>query len=308
LALKQSYLQSKNQTVSSPLLIEKQVSIVLKREDLLHPFISGNKYRKLKYNIEEAQNKRCKTLLTFGGAFSNHIAATAFAAKEKGLRSIGVIRGDELIDTWQENTTLQKANENGMIFKFVSRTEYRKKEQLEFIERLKNEFGEFYLVPEGGTNSLAITGCEEILTNNDKKFDVICSSVGTGGTVTGLINSSFPNQKVIGFSALKGDFLKKDIHKMAKNDRWNLISDYHFGGYAKVTKELVDFINDFKRQTTIPLDPIYTGKMMFGLFDMVKHDTFVTGTKILAIHTGGLQGIAGMNSVLKKKNLPLLEI
>ena len=301
-------MQSKNQTISIPLLKEKQVTIVLKREDLLHPYISGNKYRKLKYNLEEAQNEKFKTLLTFGGAFSNHIAATAFAAKEKELHSIGIIRGNELMDTWQENVTLRKANENGMVFKFVSRTDYRRKNQLEYIEELKKEYGEFYLVPEGGTNSLAVTGCEEILTYEDKEFDIICSSVGTGGTLMGLINSSFPNQRVLGFPALKGDFLKKDIKKMTKNDRWNLISDYHFGGYAKVSKELVDFINEFKRQTNIPLDPIYTGKMMFGLFDRVKHDTFVPGTKILAIHTGGLQGIVGMNSVLKKKNLPLLDI
>ncbi|TDT43621.1 1-aminocyclopropane-1-carboxylate deaminase [Maribacter spongiicola] len=301
-------MQSINQLVEHPLLTEKQVTLVLKREDLLHPFISGNKYRKLKYNLLAAEAENQNTVLTFGGAYSNHIAATAYAAKEKGFCSIGVIRGEELENSWQTNTTLKKAYDDGMRFKFISRSDYRKKESLEFIETLRNEFGEFYLVPEGGTNSLAIKGCEEIITEDDVEFDVICSSVGTGGTVSGLINASFPHQNVFGFSALKGDFLKIEIEKMVHNNRWQLLTDYHFGGYAKTSEELIVFINEFKEQTGIPLDPIYTGKMIFGLFDMLKRDTFAPRTKILAIHTGGLQGIAGMNSVLKKKNLPLLHI
>lgn len=301
-------MQSKNQIIQLPLLSEKQVILVLKREDLLHPFISGNKYRKLKYNLLEAAKNGNHTILTFGGAFSNHIAATAFAAKEKGFNSIGVIRGDELEDSWYQNRTLRKAHEDGMIFKFVSRNDYRRKEEVAFITDLAKEFGEFYLVPEGGTNNLAIKGCEEIVTPKDKDFDFICASVGTGGTLSGLINSSFSNQKVLGFSSLKGNFLRDDIKLMAKNERWNLNSDYHFGGYAKISQELICFINDFKEQTKIRLDPVYTGKMMFGLLDLVKRDTFAIGTKILAIHTGGIQGIVGMNSVLKKKNIPLLDL
>ena len=301
-------MQSINQLVEHPLLSEKQVTLVLKREDLLHPFISGNKYRKLKYNLLAAKAEDQNTLLTFGGAYSNHIAATAYAAKEKGFRAIGVVRGEELENSWQSNSTLSRAYEDGMRFKFISRNDYRKKEDLEFIEQLRKEFGEFYLVPEGGTNSLAIKGCEEILTHNDKEFNIVCTSAGTGGTASGLINASFSHQIVLGFSALKGDFLKNDIQKLASNNRWDLNTDYHFGGYAKISEDLINFINDFKEKTKIPLDPIYTGKMMFGLFDMIKLDIFVPNTKILAIHTGGLQGIAGMNSVLKKKNLPLLNI
>ena len=301
-------MQSKNQLVTLPLLTEKQITLVLKREDLLHPFISGNKYRKLKYNLLEAEKKNHNTILTFGGAFSNHIAATAYASKEKGFNSIGVIRGDEIKESWQTNPTLLKAHEDGMIFKFVSRQDYRLKEDVSFLSQLTKEFGKYYLVPEGGTNNLAVKGCEEIITKEDAEFDVICSSVGTGGTVSGLINASFPHQKVLGFSSLKGDFLKDVIKEMVNNERWNLISEYHFGGYAKVLPELIHFINDFKEQTNIPLDPIYTGKMMFGLLDMVKRNIFTAGTKILAIHTGGIQGIAGMNSLLKKKNLPLFNI
>jgi 1-aminocyclopropane-1-carboxylate deaminase len=301
-------LQSKNQPVQLSLLRHKQVSLSIKREDLLHPFISGNKYRKLKYNLLEAKKMGYLTILTFGGAYSNHIAATAFAANEKGFKSIGVIRGDELKDTWHQNPTLQRAHEQGMVFKFVNRETYRKKEEPLSLLALRNEFGDFYLLPEGGTNRLAIKGCEEIITKEDEQFDFVCTCVGTGGTVSGLVNSSFGHQEVLGFSALKGDFLRDDIRKMTKNERWKLISNYHFGGYGKITQELVEFINNFREQTNVPLDPIYTGKMLFGLLDMVKHDTFARGTKILAIHTGGLQGIHGMNSVLKKKNLPLLDI
>ncbi|MEH6620881.1 1-aminocyclopropane-1-carboxylate deaminase/D-cysteine desulfhydrase [Maribacter arcticus] len=301
-------MQIENQLLQLPLFAEKQVTLAIKREDLLHPFISGNKYRKLKYNLLEANKMGCHTILTFGGAFSNHIAATAYSAKEKGFNSIGIIRGEELRESWRENTTLLKAHEDGMIFKFVSRGDYRKKEETSFLSDLKKEFGDFYLVPEGGTNELAVKGCQEILVSGDEKFDFICTSVGTGGTVAGLINSSFPHQKVLGFSSLKGDFLIENIEKITNNSRWELVSGYHFGGYAKISQELIHFINDFKEQNHIPLDPIYTGKMMFGLFDMVLRDTFAKGTKILIIHTGGLQGIAGMNSVLKKKNLSLLDI
>lgn len=301
-------MQSINQLIEHPLLVEKQVTLVLKREDLLHPFISGNKYRKLKYNLWAAKAENQHTILTFGGAYSNHIAATAYAAKEKGFKAIGVIRGEELENSWQTNNTLKKAYDDGMRFKFISRSDYREKESVEFIEALRKEYGNFYLVPEGGTNSLAIKGCEEIITKEDKEFDVVCSSVGTGGTVAGLIKSSFVHQKVFGFSALKGDFLRNEIEQLVDNERWQLVTNYHFGGYAKTSKELIEFINLFKDITSISLDPIYTGKMIFGLFDMIKHDTFAVGTKIMAIHTGGLQGIAGMNSVLKKKNLPLLNI
>lgn len=301
-------MHSINQLVELPLFAEKNVTVVLKREDLLHPFISGNKFRKLKYNILAAQAEGKNTLLTFGGAFSNHIAATAYAAREKGFNAIGIIRGQELEHTWRHNATLHKAHEDGMQFKFISREEYRQKEDSKFIDLLRSEFGDFYLVPEGGTNSLAIQGCEEILTKEDELFNCVCTSVGTGGTVSGLINASFAKQQIIGFSALKGAFLKSEIEKLVQKDNWQINNDFHFGGYAKITEELVRFINEFKAKTQIPLDPVYTGKMMFGLCQMLQHDTFVPGSKILAIHTGGLQGITGMNSILKKKNLPLLHI
>ena len=284
------------------------LELYIKRDDLIHSEISGNKYRKLKYNIIEAQKLGFETLLTFGGAFSNHIAATASVGKEFGFKTIGIIRGEELYDKVEANPTLKFAKTCGMQFKFVSRSDYREKTTESFINNLKGEFGEFYHVPEGGTNTLAIRGCEEILSETDKEFDFICSSVGTGGTISGLINCSKHSQQVLGFPALKGDFLKNEIVKFAHQSNWQLVTNYHFDGYAKVAKELIDFINKFKEDTNIPLDPVYTGKMMFGIFDLIDKGFFPIGSKILAIHTGGLQGIEGMNTVLKKKELPILSI
>ena len=288
------------------------VSLSIKREDQIHPFISGNKYRKLKYNLIKADEQNKKTLLTFGGAFSNHISTVAFVGKEFGFKTIGVIRGDELghdLDkTLKQNSTLQTAHKHGMQFKFVTRSDYRLKNTLEFIKELKEKFGDFYLIPEGGTNELAVKGCEEILKPRDNEFDIICTSIGTGGTIAGIINSTKSHQKTLGFPALKGDFLEKEINKYTiQNKNWSLSTDYHFGGYGKVNSELITFINNFKKETNIPLDPIYTGKMMFGILDLIKKEYFKKGTKVLAIHTGGLQGVDGINSRLQKKNLPLVK-
>lgn len=289
------------------LILNTNIQVVIRRDDLIHPIISGNKYRKLKYNIEAAKLSGTSKLLTFGGAFSNHIAATAFAGNEFGLETIGIIRGEELAMQKELNPTLEFAQSCGMNLKFVSRELYKNKLDAEFLGELTSEFGTFYLLPEGGTNDLAVKGCEEILTDQDDAFDIICCCVGTGGTISGLINSSFQHQKVLGFPALKGDFLRRDIRKFVNRNNWELISDYHFGGYAKIKPELITFINEFKRQYNIPLDPIYTGKMVFGIFDLIEKDYFPSGTKILVIHSGGLQGIKGMNLKLEKKGWPLIE-
>ena len=300
-----------NQQVILKGLEQYDVSLYMKREDQIHPFISGNKYRKLKYNVLKADEQNKQTLLTFGGAYSNHISAVAFAGKEFGFNTIGIIRGDELGNdlekTVDQNITLRLAYDHGMEFKFISRSDYRLKHTDEFIEDLRKEFGDFYLVPEGGTNELAVKGCEEILKEEDKIFDFICCAIGTGGTIAGLINTENDSQKVLGFPALKGDFLIKEIEKYTKAGKdWSLISDYHFGGFGKISEELITFINKFKEETGIPLDPIYTGKMMYGIVDLIKKGTFKKGTKILAIHTGGLQGIDGMNDRLRRKNLELI--
>ena len=291
---------------------ENGISLYMKREDLLHPEVSGNKFRKLKYNLREAISRGQNAVLTFGGAYSNHISATAAAGQIYNLKTIGVIRGEELgqnlEQTLKKNPTLAFADSYGMQLEFISRSEYREKDSAEMEARLRKKFGEFYLVPEGGTNALAIKGCEEILGEQDDVFDVICCSVGTGGTISGIINSATEKQRVLGFPALKGDFLISEIESLVKKNSWDLAIDYHFGGYAKVNSELIEFINNFSTQYGIPLDPVYTGKMMYGIFDLMQKRTFPENTRILAVHTGGLQGISGMNRVLKNKGLPQINV
>lgn len=275
---------------------KRNITIAIKREDLIHPFVSGNKWRKLNYNLEEASRLGHNTLLTFGGAYSNHIYATAAAAKEGGFKSIGIIRGDELVDK-PLNKTLSFVKECGMELHFVDRETYRGKSDKLFIRQLNDKHGDFYLIPEGGTNNLAIKGCEEILNEETDKYDVIVTAVGTGGTISGIIAASESHQKVFGISSLKGDFLKNEVSLLLENYwkpkiNWSINSDYHFGGYAKTTPELMSFIKNFEEEQSIPLDQVYTGKMMYAIFDLIKKNFFPSGAKILAIHTGGLQGKA----------------
>ena len=286
----------------------RKIELWIKREDLIHPFVSGNKFRKLKYNLTQAKTENKTTILTFGGAFSNHIAAVAFAGQENGFATIGVIRGDELASKTEKNPTLKFAEEHGMKLDFIPREAYRNKNEIAFLNMLEEKHGDFYLIPEGGTNDLAIKGCEEILNVEDGKFNYICTCVGTSGTISGIINSILPHQKVLGFPALKGDFLQDEIRKFAKNNNWELILDYHFGGYAKVDEDLIAFINSFYQKYKIPLDPIYTSKMVFGVTDLINKNYFPENSKILMVHTGGLQAIAGMNLKLKNKNLKTIEI
>ena len=287
-------------------LEHQDIELFIKPEYLIHKHISGNKYRKLKYNLQEAKASGQKILLTFGGAYSNHIAAAAAAGNENNFKTIGVIRGEELQERIPENPTLRFAQSQGMQLHFISRELYREKSSQDFIKLLKEWFGEFYLLPEGGTNILAVKGCEEILTQQDEDFNYICCPVGTGGTISGLINASKQYQTILGFPALKGDFLNQEIAQWTSKDNWELITDYHFGGYAKINTELITFINWFKITYHIPLDPVYTGKMLFGIFELLKSGFFKPGDKILAIHTGGLQGIQGMNLKLSRKKMPLI--
>ena len=291
-------MKIETEEISIPLLIEKEVRLFIKRIDKVHPFVSGNKWFKLKYNLIEAQMQDLDTLLTFGGAFSNHISATAYAAKEKGFKSIGIIRGEEHLPL---NPTLHFAKQNGMELHYLSRSDYRKKTNPEFLELLKAQFGCFYLIPEGGTNKLATQGTAEILEANDTQ-DYICCAVGTGGTIAGIINASNDKQTVIGFPAIKGiDALGKDIESWTNKQSWKLINNYAYGGYAKVNEKLVQFINEFNTEHDIPLDAVYTGKMMLGILDLVAKDYFPKGSTILAIHTGGLQGNKGMSERLMIK-------
>ena len=284
----------------------QDLKLSILREDLIHPEISGNKFRKLKYNLLEAKKLGYNQLLTFGGAFSNHIAATAAAGKLHGFKTIGLIRGEELKDKIDTNSTLRFAKNCGMELHFISREAYREKNNSLFIEDLKNKFPSTYVVPEGGTNDLAINGCKEILFDQCDEFNFIASAIGTGGTIAGLIEASKPHQHLLGFPSLKGDFLQKEVENLTKKRNFTIFNEYHFGGYGKVNEELINFVNYFKKTTQIQLDPIYMGKMVFGVLQLIKNHYFSDSSKILMIHTGGLQGIEGMNEKLKSKNKTII--
>ncbi|MCC9136371.1 1-aminocyclopropane-1-carboxylate deaminase/D-cysteine desulfhydrase [Pontibacter silvestris] len=290
------------QQLQSHLLQEKQVELWIKRDDLLYPHISGNKWRKLKYNIQEAKEQQKATILTFGGAYSNHIAAVAAAGKEFSFSTIGIIRGEEHLPL---NPTLHFATSCGMQLQYISREKYRQKQEPHFLEKLSEQFNQPYMLPEGGTNSLAVKGCTEIVQNVSVDYDYICCASGTGGTIAGIIAGLDGAKQVLGFPALKGgEFLQSEIaqHIHTYNGKhytnWQLITNYHFGGYAKVKPELLGFIKAFQEEHQIPLEPIYTGKMMFGIFDLIRQGYFPKNSRIVAVHTGGLQGNAGFNERL----------
>ena len=285
--------------------IESKVRLFIKREDLTHPEISGNKYWKMFYNVKKYLEKEVseRKIITFGGAFSNHIAAAAALGNEFGIKTLGIIRGNELEDSWQENPTLFSAHQNGMSFRFVTRETYRYKERL--MAELQEEFPESLVVPEGGTNENAVEGIQYMLTDETKDFDYICSAVGTGGTVSGLSKFAQPHQKIIGFKAVKDNSLENRIKNLSKKDNFTLV-DASDGGFGKITDENVRFINEFYQYFGIVLEPVYTGKMLRKIFEMIADDYFPANSKILAFHTGGLQGIVGANEMLKKKNRNLI--
>lgn len=288
------------QQIEDPVLDRFKIRLSVKREDLLHPHISGNKWRKLKYNLLAAREAGADTLLTFGGAYSNHIAALAAAGKEWGFRTIGIIRGEEHPPL---NPTLQFVKEQGMELHYMDRETYREKHSPKVVSLLNERHGIFFMIPEGGSNALAVKGCVEIVDDFDRSsYDFICTACGTGGTIAGLLAGMNRRGQVLGFPALKGgSFLKKDIDGLTEAyngqlyHNYQLITDYHFGGYAKWKPELISFINIFHDVTGIQLDPVYTGKMFYGLYELVQKSYFKPGSSILAIHTGGLQGIEGFN-------------
>ena len=285
--------------------IKSNVKLFIKREDLTHPEISGNKYWKMFYNVKKYLEKEVaeRKIITFGGAFSNHIAAASALGNEFGIKTLGIIRGNELEDSWQENPTLFSAHQNGMSFRFVTRETYRYKEKM--MKELQEEFPESLVVPEGGTNENAVEGIQYMLTDETKDFDYICSAVGTGGTVSGLSKFAQPHQKIIGFKAVKDNSLENRIKNLSKKDNFTLI-DASDGGFGKITDENVRFINEFYQYFGIVLEPVYTGKMLRKIFEMIADDYFPANSKILAFHTGGLQGIVGANEMLKKKNRNLI--
>lgn len=286
------------QQIHDTLFDTHQLKVYVYRLDLIHPQVSGNKGYKLKYNLQEARKQQKSTLLTFGGAYSNHIYATAAAGREAGFKTIGVIRGEEHLPL---NPTLKFATEAGMHLHYLDRTTYRNKKSAEVIDKLRNELGDFYLIPEGGSNALAVKGCTEILPEVEVDFDVVTTACGTGGTLAGLVAHLDSNTQVLGFPALKGgDFLYQDIAQLLDDyyaleglpdtrQDYELVTDYHFGGYAKKKPALEQFITEFEQKHQIPIEWIYTGKMFYGLYNLISKNHFETGTTIVALHTGGLR-------------------
>jgi len=285
--------QTPLERITDPVFEAAGVEVRVKRDDLIHPTIPGNKYRKLKYNLIEASRAGHDTLLTFGGAFSNHLYATASAGQLLGFRTIGVVRGEEHRPL---NPVLATASAAGMELHYLDRASYREKDSEAVFARFKETVGRFYLVPEGGSNALGVRGCAEIVEEIEEPFDYICTAVGTGGTLAGLISGLRGRQQAIGVSVLKGaTFLEEDVRRLLEESgytrgggRWRIELGYHFGGFAKVKPELVRFIREFEARHRLSLDPIYTGKMMYALFDLAQSGLLPPGARIVALHTGGV--------------------
>lgn len=308
--------------ISSPIqkvTTKNDVEVWMKRDDLIHPEVSGNKWRKLKYYLEDFQRSGKEVILTFGGAYSNHLAATAALGKLVGIRTRALVRGEEV----EHNETLDFCRDCGMVTESISRKDYAERDNPEFLRTLAVRLPQVYLIPEGGKGPLGIKGCAEILDEETREFDIIACAAGTGTTAAGML-MAMSERELWCFPALKGaKFLKPAIErylldyqllfstsldeKKLIDQHLRIIDNYHFGGYARINEELVSFMNDFYAIYGIPLDPVYTGKMMFGIFNRIQRGEITAGTRILALHTGGLQGIKGMNTRLEKSGGKLLD-
>lgn len=283
------------QTIECELLAKKNITLKIKRDDLLHPQISGNKWRKLKYNLIQMQALNKTELLTFGGAFSNHIYACAAAGKEFNLATHAIVRGPELDEN---NPTLKFAKQCGMQLHVVNRLEYRQRHNEAYLATLQERFPHAYILPEGGTNEFAIEGCKELAQSLPDHDYVICPT-GSGGTLAGLIEGSSNKTNLLGIAVLKqADYLRDEIQALSPKARsqknWQLLTDFHDGGYGKFTPKLWQFCQNMTNEHNLPLEPIYSGKMMYALWQLIADDYFPSGSTIIAIHTGGLQGLDGL--------------
>jgi len=293
-------LPSPLQALNDQLFEKAGLQVFTKRDDLIDGEISGNKWRKLKYNIKASDGL---PILTFGGAFSNHIAATAAVCFRLGRKSYGIIRGER---TQPLNNTLQQAEDYGMQLHFISRSDYRLKNNPDYIETLHDKLGDFFHVPEGGANIYGVKGSRDIVNEIDQPFDYLVSAMGTGTTLSGMLIASNDNQKQVGIPVLKnGGFLNDDINQMVNDFRkeilkpepkenFEILTGYHFGGYARISDELIDFIRRFNKQHNIKTDPVYSGKSAYALYDLIKKNYFKKGSVVVWLHCGGLQGIEGI--------------
>lgn len=296
------HLPSPLQEVEHEVFGQRGLRLLVKRDDLLHSHVSGNKWRKLKYNLLEAHRLGLTRLITFGGAFSNHLAAVAAAGKEFGFETVGIVRGERSSEL---NPTLRFCKSCNMELHFVSRTDFKGKNNEDLLEDLQINRSDALMLPEGGANCLALPGCREIVAETKEQLghspDFIVTACGTGATLAGIATGIEGHCQALGVSVLKGDFLQKEVEKLlaacgeATSGNYRVLDGFHFGGYAKFTPALIEFINDFRQSTGIPLDPIYTGKAFFAAFELAKQGFFHEGSTVVLLHTGGLQGIAGFN-------------
>src|SRR5690606_12156844 len=291
------YEPTPTEELRDPIAERAGIRVLVKHEELNHRTVSGNKWWKLKYNLQVAITEQKTSILTFGGAYSNHIHATAAAAAAWGLKSIGIIRGEEHLPL---NPMLSEAVKWGMSLHYISRSEYRQRSQPEFLDEIQKQWPDAFIIPEGGSNIHALRGVQEFGgLLKDIPHDFLCVPVGAGGTLAGLAPSALPSS-ILGFPASRDTSVQARIHELiqltgdSSPSPWHLVGDYHFGGFAKMDNTLRSFIDSFHGQHGFLLDPIYTGKMMFGVLDLVEKGYFPRGSTVLAVHTGGLQGWRGI--------------
>jgi 1-aminocyclopropane-1-carboxylate deaminase len=290
--------ESTLQTITHPIFDRNHLTVSIKRDDAIHPIISGNKWRKLKFNLSYAKTHNYSGVLSFGGSFSNHIHALAFACQQQGLKSIGVIRGEK---EYASNFTLTMAQQWGMELHFVDRKTYRLRENKDYLAQLQKAYPDYLIVPEGGSNALALTGVGEVITelNQQCEFDTLLTPVGSGGTLAGLIKADNNQHQLLGISVLKQNgYLTEQVNTLLENSsnysNWQIMSEFHRGGYAKFSKEDAQKLLTFNQQTGFTFEPVYSGKMILAFLDLIEQQYFPKGHRIVILHTGGLQGVGGL--------------
>ncbi|TMP30047.1 1-aminocyclopropane-1-carboxylate deaminase [Pseudoalteromonas rubra] len=292
---KLDFPESPLQQIRAPELDTAGVSLQIKRDDLLHPTIQGNKWRKLKYNLKAMALENKRSLITFSGPFSNHLYATAMACKQFKIQGHAVIRGPELD---LNNPTIRLARACGMVLHAVSRKEYRQRNEPDYLAQIAQQFPDAFVIPEGGSNQFALAGCKE-LAQSLPDSDYVCCAVGSGGTLAGMLDGLAPERQLLGVAVLKGaQYLHDEVLRLnpqaATRANWQLLCDHHDGGYGKFSAPLWQFCLRMRREHALPLEPIYTGKLMFALWQLIEQGYFSHGSRIIAIHSGGLQGLDGL--------------
>ncbi len=293
-SMKTVFPKIKLETIPYPGWNDNGITISVLREDLVHPYVSGNKHRKLKYNLIDFKNSGRKVILTLGGAFSNHLIATAACSMENNIPAIGIVRGEDV-----ENDYLSFMRKCGMKLHFVSRSDYRERIGMEFLEKITSDLmdkglihspDDLFLIPEGGSNAAGVEGASEIMNEIPDDADIIACACGTGATIAGLTKKLQPNQRALGVTILKAHgYIEKQIINFGGDaDKAIIIDDYHFGGYAKTNDALKEFCKNFIHTSGIHIEPVYTGKLFFAIDDLLKKNYFKKGSKVTLIHTGGI--------------------